>query len=197
MSASVALHTPWLQVNADAVKPTPWRNGGGRTRELLARPDATQWQLRVSLADIDRDGPFSAYPGVRRWIGVVQGAGMRLRFGSRSKRLTPLTDALAFDGASAPECSLLDGPTRDLNLMLRTGSGVLSRVDPAAAFDAPCIERGVFTLTAGVLRTEVHGALTLPAHTLAWHLGPGRCRFEPHAPGPSGWWLGWSPESAT
>ena len=39
-----------------------WRNGGGTMRELLAWPDASDWQLRVSVAEIEADGPFSAFP---------------------------------------------------------------------------------------------------------------------------------------
>ena len=42
--------------------PQPWRNGGGRTRELLVWPagdglgGTTDWQLRVSVADITKNG---------------------------------------------------------------------------------------------------------------------------------------------
>ena len=54
----------WMRITADDVAPTPWRNGGGRTRELLAWPHVADWKVRVSIADIDRDGPFSAFPGV-------------------------------------------------------------------------------------------------------------------------------------
>ena len=51
-----------------------WRNGGGRTRELLAWPDAADWKVRVSVADVESDGPFSAFPGVQRWFAVLEGA---------------------------------------------------------------------------------------------------------------------------
>ena len=43
-----------------------WRNGGGITRELLAWPADAPWQLRVSVAEIIKDGNFSAFPGVQR-----------------------------------------------------------------------------------------------------------------------------------
>ncbi|MER7604642.1 HutD family protein [Nocardioides sp. NPDC127503] len=39
----------------------PWRNGLGRTRELLAGPG---W--RLSLADLAAPGPFSSFPGSDR-----------------------------------------------------------------------------------------------------------------------------------
>ena len=52
----------------------PWRNGGGVTRELLrlaARP--ATGSVRVSVADIEADGPFSPFPGVERWFAVLRG----------------------------------------------------------------------------------------------------------------------------
>ena len=64
-----------------------WRNGAGVTRELLARPSAADWRVRVSVADIDRDGPFSAYPGVERWFTVLKGTGVDLAIDGQVRRL--------------------------------------------------------------------------------------------------------------
>ena len=65
-------------VDLAATAPQPWRNGGGLTRELLAWPGSGDWVLRVSVADIEADGPFSAFPGIDRWFTVLSGAGVRL-----------------------------------------------------------------------------------------------------------------------
>mgnify|MGYP000415291841 CR=1 FL=1 len=46
-------------VAVERMAPQPWRNGGGFTRELLAWPSADDWQLRISVAEIARDGAFS------------------------------------------------------------------------------------------------------------------------------------------
>jgi hypothetical protein len=100
----------------------PWRNGGGRTRELLAWPSAQEWQVRVSVAEIEADGPFSAFPGIDRWFAVLDGAGVILTLPSGERIVRPGDRALAFSGAAAPGCRLIDGPTRDLNLMLRRGA---------------------------------------------------------------------------
>jgi hypothetical protein len=108
-----------LIVDLAAVAPQPWRNGGGVTHELLAWPSAADWQLRLSVADIERDGPFSSFPGVQRWFCVLQGEGVLLEFNGQNKRLRLGDAPLGFDGAAAPGCLLLAGPTRDLNLMLR------------------------------------------------------------------------------
>ena len=65
-------------VRCDALEPQPWRNGGGLTRELLAWPSRDDWALRISVADIRADGPFSAFPGVDRWFAVLEGDGVLL-----------------------------------------------------------------------------------------------------------------------
>lgn len=111
--------TSLQQFVADAVPPQPWHNGGGSTRVLHSGPASAEWLWRVSLADITQDGPFSAFPGVRRWFTVVQGAGVRQGLAAGSVALTPNSSPVAFDGAEAPGCSLLGGATRELNLMLR------------------------------------------------------------------------------
>ena len=154
-------------IAADAVPPLPWKNGGGVTRDLLVdRPD---WRWRISLADIDRDGPFSDYPGVERWFAVIAGAGVELAFGGRRLALRPGDAPLRFDGANGPGCRLLDGPTRDLNLLLRDGArGTMRRAD--RAWDEPWPLRGFFA----------------PAtRTLEWQLPPG-----PLAARGDGLWIG-------
>ena len=100
----------------------PWRNGGGRTRELLAWPSAQDWLLRVSVAEIDADGPFSPYPGIERWFAVLGGAGVVLALPQGETTLRAGSAAVSFAGEAAPTCHLIDGPTQDLNLMLRRGA---------------------------------------------------------------------------
>jgi environmental stress-induced protein Ves len=152
---------------ADAA-PQAWRNGGGVTRELLAWPPGTDpWALRVSVADIETDGPFSAFPGVERWFAVISGTGVVLQFPEGERRLTPTDPPLRFDGAAAPGCRLIQGATRDLNLMLRGGHGHLRAVDPGAGWDARAALRALFTAVAGRWTdgTQTHD---LPAQTLLW-----------------------------
>ena len=121
-------------VEADRIPPQPWRNGGGATRELFVWPPQGDWRLRISLADIERDGPFSAFLGVQRHFAVLEGAGVELQFDGRWQRQTRDAPPLAFDGAQAPDCRLIDGATRDLNLMCRGLHGTLLS---AAAGSAP------------------------------------------------------------
>ena len=127
-----ALHIARLQ---DAL-PQPWRNGGGVTHELLAwapehaagahqagNTQQANWAVRVSVADITQDGPFSAFPGIDRCFTVLQGAGVVLTLRGADLHLTPDSAPLAFDGADAPGCRLISGATRDLNLMVRQSTG--------------------------------------------------------------------------
>ena len=148
----------------------PWRNGGGTTQELLAWPDAAAWRLRLSVARIDRSGPFSAYPGVMRDFAVLQGRGVRLTWGERTTVLTPDSEVLTFDGGAPPGCELIDGATLDLNLMVqqRAGTGGLLRAQADQAWSSTARWRGVYTATTATLHLPGARPLTLAADTLMW-----------------------------
>lgn len=152
--------------------PRPWRNGGGLTRELLAWPPgaaAGDWRLRVSVADIAASGPFSAYPDVRRWFAVLEGAGVRLDLPRGAATVLAQGEPLAFDGEAAPMCHLLGGPTRDLNLMARRGAGLarLRKARPGETLEGDLPWRALYAAAPALLdiddRTE-----PLAAGTLAW-----------------------------
>ena len=129
------------EVRLEDCPPQPWRNGGGLTHEMLAWPTpgaqapagsgAEAWLVRVSVAQIGRDGPFSAFPGVDRAFAVLEGTGVALTFGGGAaaegeRLLTADDEALNFPGEDAPGCRLAGGPgaaTLDLNLMGRREAG--------------------------------------------------------------------------
>lgn len=167
----------------------PWRNGGGLTRELLAWPAAGDWQLRVSVARIDRPGVFSAFPGVRRCFAVVHGAGVRLELPQGAVTVTADDEAVAFDGEAAPMCQLLAGATEDLNLMARRDAGrpQLRRAAAGSAPDGATRWRGLFAVDAAQLDTGDHTE-ALVAGSLVWSddvdVAPWRLRS-----GARCWWL--------
>ncbi|MFG6448262.1 HutD family protein [Roseateles sp. BYS180W] len=188
----------WSQSTAAAVTPTPWRNGGGVTRELLAWPHPADWVLRLSVAEIAKDGPFSAFPGIDRWFAVLSGAGVAL-----DALTLRVGDALhAFDGAAAPHCRLLDGVTEDFNLMHHRGAGHVL-VSPALPGQPQAVEgaawMGLFTAQAGVL---VHGARRMPLaeRSLSWCEAPAEqpcvLHCEPAVAAPQAWWMRWWPQGA-
>lgn len=118
----------------------PWKNGGGETTEIARREEngATLW--RVSIADVDRAGDFSAFPGLERVIAVAEGAGMRLHVGSDDPvTLTSGDLPSRFPGSAAARCELLDGPIRNFNLMIdpRRVAGALARIAGPADHAVP------------------------------------------------------------
>ncbi len=189
----MTLHT----LRCDQVEPQPWRNGGGRTRELLAWPRAQDWQLRISVADIDRDGPFSPYPGVERWFAVLEGAGVALQFRAGAQRLDTDSAPLHFRGEDAPGCDLLDGPTRDLNLMARRGQGrsTLQRAEPGLDFHPRAMLRALFCADAVTLQIDGSQARVLAPFTLLWSSGgaDGLWRLQSELQRPRAWWMGFQP----
>ena len=187
---------PLHLIDVPSVAPQAWRNGGGQTRELLVWPATGPWQLRISRADIDRDGAFSAFTGVTRWFAVLHGAGVTLQFGPTTHELRPGDAALKFDGAQAPDCRLIDGPTQDLNLMAIGGSSEMTLAQAGVAWDAPHTMRGLYTTVAGIWHRG-SDRQAVAAHHLLWDDTATSCpwHFEPE-PGSAGTalWLGFTPE---
>ena len=117
----------WRSVHLADVPATPWRNGGGMTRELAAWPKDGPWRWRMSVAEVTASGPFSRFGGITRWFAVLKGAGVTLAVRTPSDtdevdacvhRLTAAEPPLCFDGGATTHCDLLDGPTQDFNLMV-------------------------------------------------------------------------------
>lgn len=185
------------------VAATPWKNGGGLTRDLLHWPAgrADAWQVRISVAEVAQSGPFSAYPGVARWFCVLQGAGVVLRFNEGEHRLTPDNPPLHFDGALAPHCKLVGGPTLDLNLMAHQAAGraEMARAVAGVPWVSRAPLRALFTWHGATLKVQGHAARLLPAGTLACTTGAdtdahGQA-WELGAASDSGWWLAFEPHA--
>jgi len=184
-------------IELGAVTPQPWRNGGGVTRELLAWPPGSgaDWLVRVSVADIDRDGPFSPFPGVQRCFAVLEGAGVVLDFSGVEQTLTKVSAPLSFDGVAAPGCRLVNGPTRDLNLMGRHSAGTTTMwgAMPDSALPVAARWRGLYTASAAQLQANDGRTLDLPAHSLAWcdepHAGLWRLKPATSSSPCQAWWM--------
>src|SRR3546814_19126253 len=70
-------------IAANEYRRARWRNGLGLTRATHAhRPDpGDDWTRPLSIAQIARDGTFSAFPCVARGLVVLHAKGLALRFG--------------------------------------------------------------------------------------------------------------------
>jgi environmental stress-induced protein Ves len=98
-----------------------WKNGLGWTREVLRHPDgADEWDWRLSIAEVDKDGGFSAFPGCDRELVLLSGEGMRLLFDDgETVTLNPPHDRYRFAGERALKAELVNGPTHDFNVIWR------------------------------------------------------------------------------
>ena len=145
---------------ADYVR-MPWKNGGGQTTEIVAYPAGSAlaaFDWRVSVADVAADGPFSCFPGVDRVLVLIAGAGMLLGTNAQAAELRAAYEPYAFSGDDEMSCSLVAGPVRDFNLMVRRGraQGSVVVVRDAAERIAPARWR-VCHVTAGAVECLVPG----------------------------------------
>ena len=100
----------------------PWKNGGGQTTEIAVHPphagfDDFIW--RVSVADVERDGPFSTFPDTDRTVVLLQGAGMAMHGAGEPLEVSAPYEPVTFAADAALDCRLRNGPVRDFNLMVR------------------------------------------------------------------------------
>ncbi len=173
----------------------PWRNGGGITHEVLREGPADAFTLRISVADVDRAGPFSRFPGIERWITLLEGKGFTLHRGEVSHRIDQPFVPFRFSGNDAIDCTLVEGPVRDLNVMfapdaMRLDLSVIVVREPIEVEPPPGATRLlVFALDGGL---ELSGAwlerhellathaatieLSAPATALVIWIGPPRGR---------------------
>lgn len=104
---------------------TAWKNGGGITREVAAHPPGAaleDFEWRVSFAEVAGGGPFSVFPGVDRIIALVAGQGMELRVDGQAVPVAEPYAPYAFSGDADVDCTLVDGPIVDFNVMARRGA---------------------------------------------------------------------------
>ncbi len=153
-----------------SVVPMPWKNGGGQTRELLTWPLQSDgnWTVRVSVANIDQDGPFSAFPGVQRWFAVLEGEGVKLDFDGKLHIERAQAMPYEFDGGDTPYCSLIEGSTLDLNLMSKQGQASMIRMQRDLPFSTTSVWRAMYCVSAGTWRDSAGRSRALPTHTLLW-----------------------------
>ena len=124
----------------------PWKNGRGSTLELAtdAAGPGEPWTWRLSIADVPARAPFSAFPGVDRWLVCVDGPGLRLLRGSEWQPVPRSGHGVAFCGEEVIEGDPMGPGVRDGNLFalrstwkghLRLLHGLRDARPPTAAGD--------------------------------------------------------------
>ena len=165
---------------------TPWKNGGGSTREIACWPPGSglaYFEWRLSIATIAASGPFSVFPGIDRTIMLLAGDGVQLRAADHAieHRLSTLHRPFAFSGDVPIDCTLLGGASSDFNVMARRGRwhAKLQVLESAAAL--PSARHGMLLALRGQWQLEGLSVIDCAegeglwwadaAH--AWHATPG------------------------
>ena len=120
------------------LKAHPWRNGGGVTREVARHPRTPfpptvpqtapegtgqdgAWDWRVSIAEVSKAGPFSAYAGMDRVLTVIDGDLLLLSVDGAEHPLEKYRP-FRFSGDADSAGALPTGDIRDLNVITRNGA---------------------------------------------------------------------------
>lgn len=116
-------------------KVTPW--AGGSTRELAIWPAhsslaARDFAWRFSSAEVNASGAFSDFSGYQRYLAIRQGGGLQLHVDAHQMTLRTPQYVAVFGGHATTRGELLDGPVRDINLIVR--------LDPSKPQQSPDVE---------------------------------------------------------
>ncbi|WP_077000282.1 HutD family protein [Variovorax sp. KK3] len=167
---------------------TPWKNGGGSTRQIASWPPGAgmaDFGWRVSIATIEAAGPFSVFEGVDRIIMLLDGDGVRLR--SRDGRIDLALDVphrpFAFAGEDEIDCAPQGAASSDFNVMTRRGQWVadLQVLDGPASI-APSAH-GVLLALRGDWRLNEAQAACREGEGLWWADAPQAWQVKPSGAG--------------
>jgi environmental stress-induced protein Ves len=165
------------------LKPQPWQNGGGVTRELASHPRAASaqdgvWDWRVSIADVTKAGDFSAFPGMERVLTVIDGELLLLTVDGGEHPLEKYRP-FRFSGEAATSSALPTGNIRDLNVITRTGAfkGYTSIVELSKKRAHPVFEGQLGILLQGQATVTAADPAPAPGEPEAGEPAPG----EPEA----------------
>lgn len=164
---------------------TPWKNGGGITREIVCWPPGSgldDFWWRASVATIDAAGPFSAFPGVDRTIMLLEGAGVLLAGEGFSHWLDTPHRPFDFSGDTPVECSLIGGSSTDFNFMNRRERGQAElRVLQDEEVDLASAGHGLLLTLEGQYRID--NSYVLQGRGLWWAREPHAWRLTPASRG--------------
>ena len=148
----------------------PWRNGMGVSWEIASHkePGAADFSWRFAKARIDRDVPFSIYPGIDRVFMQISGSGLDLEFeGGQVLAVHESNVPHAFACDIPLTCKLRDGPCFDLNLFTARGvyeaQASVLKLSGMETLDLANIEAAFFALEGSAVLSGQGGAIQLQA----------------------------------
>jgi environmental stress-induced protein Ves len=146
----------------------PWRNGMGVSWEIASHktPGAAEFSWRFAKARIDRDVPFSIYPGIDRVFMQISGNGLDLEFdGGYVLQVHESNVPHAFPCDVPLNCKLRDGPCFDLNLFTARGvyqaEASVLKLNGMESIDLSGVEAVFFALEGSVVLSGQGGAVQL------------------------------------
>ena len=154
-------------------KPTPWKNGGGTTREIAVSPQGAaldDFAWRISAARVDQPGPFSIFPGIDRTLCILWGTGLNLTGPEiGAVHLDQTSPPFAFPADTPIDATLSGESILDLNVMTRRGiiNHHVQRLPVAAETAIPIgattiiVSLGEITATHQNATTKLHWGDTL------------------------------------
>ncbi len=157
----------------------PWKNGGGVTREIAAFPRGagfSDFDWRVSTAEVRSSGPFSVFPNIERILSVLEGELTLSVQDHPAVRLSPDSLPFAFAGDVPVQAEPHGERVVDLNVMARRGRYVAA-VKRVSAGTRLSLEADT-TLIFAVHDVRVSAAAAtfgLSRADAALFVGPARC----------------------
>ena len=160
---------PTQLIDLDRLPASPWKNGGGSTRQLAIHPpqaslDDFAW--RISCARVSGAGPFSAFPGIQRSLALLEGE-LLLQRQSGMTTLCAGGESLDFPGEEPISATPLAGEVFDLNLMSRRDEWqqVLSSLQLHGEMPlAELAEVRLLLCSAGLLRVRLQDGRAFSLH---------------------------------
>lgn len=112
----------FLHLRPEDYPAMPWKDGGGVTEQIAIEPQdatlASGFLWRLSMARVERSGPFSRFEGYDRSLLLLEGGGLDLDFGVHgSIQIENPLQPVAFNGDWAAQAALTRGPVRDLGVI--------------------------------------------------------------------------------
>ena len=127
------------------------------------------WTWRLSTADITQNVPFSVFPGVNREFCVADGNGVVLTINGVDHRCEP-GSITKFRGDDEVFATLIDGPMRALNLMVRDGAEEMHLSSSSTGqilVAVAVLNTGKLLLDSGEINLDVLDAVLFQSHGLA------------------------------
>jgi len=114
-----------FRIPAEEFISSPWKNGGGLTREIAIVPEGASlaegdFLWRFSSARIEQPGPFSLFPGFDRLLVLLGGKELVLTSKDEMVALKA-GEFFQFTGEEAYSAAVPKGPVDDLGLIYRRG----------------------------------------------------------------------------